>query len=610
MSISQNFPNVAENFNINFAEGKRLDSRINFTRSQSSSTGSTYLGDNGLIKYAAANEPRFDHQAIVRTNVFLNSENMSDSYYTLYAQDVTVVTNTATAPDGTTTADLVREGTANSGHQIRPVVATDRSAFRAISIYAKASGRSRMMIQDNSYNDNYFRAIYDLNTGTVVSTFTSGGASLTSASIVPVADGWYRCILVGRPNNSFGGNSEISFALSDGTSTSYTGNGSSGILMWGAQFEVGNSVSDYISTTSVPLTRTTIKSLGLLMEEPRTNLFAFSEQLDSWTIERCTVTSNNTTSPDGSLTADRVNETTDNNSHQVFRGFNVTSSSITFSIFAKAGTIDKFILSSYEAVTPANPVIAVFNLSTETATLTNGSLASITKYPNGWYRCSVSAINAAQVYTNFIVRLINNSYQETYTGSTSNNMFFWGAQVENGSTVSSYIPTPTSSVSRVQDLASISGRGFTSMYNQYEGTFKVEGIINSNLDNPVRYGGLLTAGNGTSGFNGLFLNPLPFFGYYCSNDQQTPAVRLDRTYTVGVPYKIAASYNLTDFSCVLNGGTVITSVNNPGRLLTSHKYFQVGGNAINQNTQGLQTISSISYYSRKLTDLEMQTITR
>jgi hypothetical protein len=610
MSISQNFPNVAENFNINFAEAKRLDSRITFTRNQSSSTGSTYLGDNGLIKYAAANEPRFDHQPIVRTNVFLNSENMSDSYYTFYAQDVTVVTNTANAPNGTLTADLVREGTANSAHQIRPVVATDRSAFRAISIYAKASGRSRMVIQDNSYNNNYFNATYDLNTGTVVSTFTSGTSTLTSASMVPVADGWYRCVLVGRPNNSFGGNSEISFSLSDGTSTSYTGNGSSGILMWGAQFEVGNSVSDYISTTSVPLTRTTIKSLGLLMEEPRTNLFAFSEQLDLWSIERCTITTNNTVAPDGSLTADRVNETTDNNSHQIFRGFTVTSSSITFSIFAKAGTIDKFVLSSFEGNTPANPVIAVFNLSTETATLTNGSSASIIKYPNGWYRCSVSATNAANVFTNFIVRLINNSYQETYTGSTSNNIFFWGAQVENSASVSSYIPALSSSVSRVQDLASISGRGFTSMYNQYEGTIKIEGILNDTLRNPTRFGGLIAAGNGTSGFNGLFYNPFRTTGYYCSNDQQTPSVQLDRTYTVGVPYKIAASYNLTDFSCVLNGGTAITSVNNPGRLLTSHKYFQVGGNAINQNTQGLQTISSISYYSRKLTDLEMQTITR
>jgi hypothetical protein len=199
-----------------------------------------------------------------------------------------------------------------------------------------------------------------------------------------------------------------------------------------------------------------------------------------------------------------------------------------------------------------------------------------------------------------------------YTGTGTSGIFVWGAQLEVGQAASSYIPTTSSSVTRSQDFARITGAAFTSIYNQNEGTIRAEGVFNDPISNPVRYGGVFAAGNGTSGHNGIFYNPQPAYGYYCSNDQQTPAIQLEATgnYSLGVPYKIACSYNSNEqFSAVKNGGTVQSSTQ-LGALLRSHLYFQIGGSAINQNTQGLQTISSISYYSRKLTDSQMQTLTR
>ena len=60
MAISQNFPEEKPTLNLNFAGSRVLDPRITFSRS---SVG-TYMDDNGLLKTAAADEPRFDHDDV------------------------------------------------------------------------------------------------------------------------------------------------------------------------------------------------------------------------------------------------------------------------------------------------------------------------------------------------------------------------------------------------------------------------------------------------------------------------------------------------------------------------------------------------------------------
>jgi len=57
MAISQNFPNTRPSLNLNFARSKKLDPRITFTRSSTA----TYVDEDGLIKSAATNTPRFEH---------------------------------------------------------------------------------------------------------------------------------------------------------------------------------------------------------------------------------------------------------------------------------------------------------------------------------------------------------------------------------------------------------------------------------------------------------------------------------------------------------------------------------------------------------------------
>ena len=57
LEVTQEYPSVRPTLDLNFAATKTLDRRITFTRD---SIG-TYIDENGLVKYASNNVPRFDH---------------------------------------------------------------------------------------------------------------------------------------------------------------------------------------------------------------------------------------------------------------------------------------------------------------------------------------------------------------------------------------------------------------------------------------------------------------------------------------------------------------------------------------------------------------------
>ena len=77
MAISQNFPNTRPSLNLNFARSKTLDPRITFSRT----SAGTYVDDNGFIKTASADEPRFDHDHTTGESLGLLVEEARSNYY-------------------------------------------------------------------------------------------------------------------------------------------------------------------------------------------------------------------------------------------------------------------------------------------------------------------------------------------------------------------------------------------------------------------------------------------------------------------------------------------------------------------------------------------------
>ena len=118
MSISQNFPNTRPSLNLNFARSKTLDPRITFSRPQTGN-GVTYVDEDGLIKYASADEPRFDHDPETgeclgllieesRQNLLLRSEEFDNGYWNIENASGSASKGSANiiaAPDGTVTGD-------------------------------------------------------------------------------------------------------------------------------------------------------------------------------------------------------------------------------------------------------------------------------------------------------------------------------------------------------------------------------------------------------------------------------------------------------------------------------------------------------------------------
>jgi hypothetical protein len=78
----------------------------------------------------------------------------------------------------------------------------------------------------------------------------TGGGTVTSqtanvsASIVPLDNGWYRCSITATVNAAGSVRCTIGLANASGSAT-YTGDGESGLYLWGAQMEAGLLATDY-----------------------------------------------------------------------------------------------------------------------------------------------------------------------------------------------------------------------------------------------------------------------------------------------------------------------------------------------------------------------------
>lgn len=238
--------------NFDFTTGT-LPAGVTFTRAGSA----TYFDANGVLQTAAADVPRFDHDPVTkapkglliegsRTNLLTYSDQFDNAAWSKVRTSLSP--NSGAGGFGDLTADKIVEDTSNNSHVVGRNVSFTAGTSYTFSIEVAAAGRNQWSFIFPSTAFTVSRCIFDLTAVTAVVT-----TGVATASIVSIGGGRYRCTATATAVSTT--SSFIEIRLASAESDTYTGDGTSGIYVWGAQIEAGAFASSYIPTTTAAATR-------------------------------------------------------------------------------------------------------------------------------------------------------------------------------------------------------------------------------------------------------------------------------------------------------------------------------------------------------------------
>jgi hypothetical protein len=508
-------------------------------------------------------------------------------------------------------AQKLVEDTVLAGHFVFQSAAMTAGTSYTASVYAKQGERRYMFLRffaTGAFAANRI-AIFDLQEGTAV---PDAGNAPASFSITPVGNGYYRCSITNAASTTGTGSLGV-FTSANGLTSTYTGDGTSGIYIFGAQLSDSASVDPYVYQPVAAPTSTayygprfdydpvTLAPKGLLIEEQRTNLFTYSEQFDNadWTKGNTSITANTVVAPDGTLTGDALVENTANTTHVVFQNKTVSAGTFTASVYAKAAGRTKFQFSSISGGFPG----ATFDLTAATATVVGSTTsASITSVGNGWFRCTATRTLAAGT-DQCQIRLNDAAGASTYTGDGTSGIYIWGAQLEAGAFATSYIPTVASQVTRAADSASMIGNNFARWYVQGVGTL----FANFNTVNQGSIG--VAALTGAAPINNrIMLYQNGSFTNYQAQVINSGSTEIQQ----GIPATVLGNNKFalglsTNNSAVSGNGSVSTTDTSCIIPTTDITNLIIGAAPFAGVLNG--TIARLAFYPRRLANTELTSIT-
>jgi hypothetical protein len=508
-------------------------------------------GDGDMTVTRATTATRVNEAGLVELvpyNLLLRSQEFNNaSFTTTRSEDIE--TDSTIAPDGTLTADTWTGDGAAGSHSLAQTVSATSGVAYTQSVFAKKGTNNFLQIVGTItiYDANSY-ANFDLENGALGTIGSSATATITD-----FGNGWYRCTMTATATATVSASGFLLWLINSATSARVESTSlATSVYLWGAQLVEGSSALTYQKTVDrLDIPRIDYTGGGcpsILLEPQRTNLFTYSEDFSQWNIFRSTVTPNATTSPDGTINADLVNQ--DYPTTAVHGGVNKTIAvstgvKYTYSIFVKKKEYSWIELA--EAATSAANISTWFDVENGVVgTVGAGSTAQIEDFGNDWYRCSISITSAVTGNRNFILYLTTGN--NTATANKVGGAYIFGAQLEVGAYPTSYIPTVASQITRNADV--ISKTGISSLIGQTEGTMFVE--FNSGELDTEQY--FLGINDGTAS------NRIIIFKQNNNTIQaqvRKSAVVLASFSTAGITattnYKVAISYQENNVNFFVNG---------------------------------------------------------
>ena len=419
-----------------------------------------------------------------------------------------------------------------------------------------------------NFNDTVTSAIYQsgltLTSGkkyklTFIISDSSGNTSIwigNSAGGVNYEGGTYRAFA--------NGNNTIVFNMpSDQTTLAFYGNTS------GVSFSIDNIslvevIGDKPRLNYDPINPT---CPHLLLEPQSTNLLPFSENFSDYTFNgSISILSNNNTSPSNSLNASLISITDTNPNTKIQKSTSVISgNTYTFSVFLKSDS----------------------NLTLEIGGIASAHITVNTT--NKWQRFSVTQVASA-----------NTRYPQVKSSGTQGTFYMWGAQLEELSYPTSYIPTAGATQTRIGETCTSAGNANT--FNSTEGVLYAE-IAALADDLTFRS---ISINNGTSNEAAIIrfrTNSNRINGLIRDGGSAVNNLNFDVTDITDF-HKVAYKFKTGDCALFIDGSQVATGTSAFTLSPLINLNFNNGlGDFFYGKTKNLAT------YNRALTDNELYTIT-
>jgi hypothetical protein len=644
---------VEPSLRLDFVNSHRLDPRVAFSRG----SRATRINQSGLVEVVGLNIPRFDFDPVTqacrgllveefRINLINYSEHFDQTNWV--ATNILKRDFTTAAPNGSVCSAYGSTSATSALKRLRYNHTTTTTGTYTWSIFMRAGTEDSCAINlQDSTSSNGARVIVNLTTGAITSAATVyGTATNATATVQAYKNNFYRIALTTTFVSAL---TQLQCLVQWDVSGNTTSTGT--LFPWGAQLELGAFPTSYIPSAVIHTGRasigTYIDSAGilqtaasgaarlqynpqnliaaplLLLEPARTNELNYSEEFDNaaWNKVNTTVTTNALISPSGLTNAEFV---TDNLTPGVEHYFEdaisvYTNQAYTQSIYVKAATgvtaaasftftVVAVGSSSATSSITFTQTSGVYTPAAQTAGLITSAVA--TYVGNGWYRCSVGyTLNGTVTFHALrIYPYLNGLYTGTVVGH-----YFWGAQLEAGSFITSYIPTTVAPVQRLADTSTSSQTtraadsatitNISSWYNSVEGTILSEAAVPF----PEEYTGYqYILGN----FNdGIML--------YRQLDSQ-PVVRVRTASTdsfvngFGVTWftsavnKNALAYESNNFASSNNSSTVTTDTNGSVPNVSTLAIGSIGGTSNFLNGY----VQNFIYYPARLSDYTLQGLTK